>query len=123
MAYESRIYIVKKTTQQDLEGDKMWADIIAMFKMGKYPTLADFMRNKPNTNFFIYADDGNTHIVEDEYGDPLTEASITDVINALEDDVENGKDYRLIFPLLATLKALEEHKDQWKNLAVLHFGY
>lgn len=123
MAYESRIYIVKKTTLADGNGNKVWAEIIAKFNMCRYPNLADFMRSKLATDCYIYADDGNTPIIEDCYGEPLTEASIADVVAVLEDDIANGDDYRRIFPLLATLKALDEHKDKWESIAVLHCGY
>lgn len=121
MGYESRIYIVNKTTIND--GGKVWAEVIAMFNMCVHPTLADLMRSKPVTDCYIYADDGNTHIIEDKYGDPITEASVADVIAVLEKDIANGEDYRRIYPLLATLKSLEEHSHQWKDLAVLHYGY
>ena len=123
MAYESRIYIVRKTNSYDAEIKKVWAEEIAKFNMCKYSALADFMKSKPATDCYIFADVGETPIIEDEYGKPLTEASVTDVIAVLENDIANGKDYRRIFPLFATLKALDEHKLQWQNLAVLHYGY
>ncbi len=123
MGYESRIYIVRKSTIKDDDLGKVWAEKIATFNMCVYPTLADLMRSKPATDCYICADNSGTDIVEDCYGDPLYEASVADVIAVLEKDVANGEDYRRIFPLLATLKALDEHKDQWDNLAVLHYGY
>ena len=123
MGYESRIYIVRKTSSKDDDLGKNWAEKIAVFNMSKYPRLADLMRRKPATDCYIYADDGDTHIIEDCYGEPLTEASCSDVISVLEKDVANGEDYRRIFPLLATLKAFEEHKKQWGEITVLHYGY
>lgn len=123
MGYESRIYIVRKTSIKDDELGKTWAEKIAVFNMCKYPRLADLMRSKPATDCYIYADDGDTPIIEDEYGDPLYEASVSDVVSVLEKDVEDGEDYRRTFPLLATLKAVEEHKEQWGEITVLHYGY
>lgn len=123
MGYESRIYIVSKTSVYDEEDAKWWGEQIAVFDMGKYPSLANLMRSKPTTDYYIYADDNNTHIIEDRYGEQLTEASVSDVISVLEKDVANGKNYRRIFPLLATLKSFEEHKEQWGEIAVLHYGY
>ena len=119
MGYESRIYIVSKTSITD-DNNKRWAEVIAMFNMSKMPSIAGFTRF---TDCYIYGSDGNTKLLEDEYGAPLTEASVTDVIAVLEKDIANGEDYRRIFPLLATLKALEENSHQWKDLAVLHYGY
>ena len=120
MGYESRIYIVHKTSITDDNINKRWAEVIAMFNMCKMPSIAGFMRV---TDCYIYGSDGNTKLLEDTYGDPLTEASVVDVIAVLEKDIANGEDYRRIFPLLATLKALEEHNHQWQDLAVLHYGY
>lgn len=123
MGYESRIYIVGKGRTYDTELGKRWAEKIAEFNMCKYPRLADLMRSKPTTDCYIYADDGDTQIIEDCYGYPLTEASCSDVISVLEKDIENGVDYRRIFPLLAMLKAFEEHKEQWGEITVLHYGH
>lgn len=123
MAYESRIYIVSKGRTYDKELNKRWAEKIAMFNMCKYPSLANLMRSKPATDCYIYADDGDTQIIEDRYGEPLTEASCSDVIAVLEKDVANGKDYRRIFLLLAMLKSFEKHKEQWGEITVLHYGY
>jgi hypothetical protein len=61
--------------------------------------------------------------LEDRYGDPLREASIEDVIDILETSLNAGSEYRRIYPVLAALKALECHKYQWRELAVLHYGY
>lgn len=121
MGYESRIYIVRKGRIYDETYGKRWAEKIAMFDMCKYPRLADLMRSKPATDCYIY--EGDTIIIEDCYGEPLYEASCSDVIALLEKDVENGEDYRRIFPLLAMLKTFEEHKEQWGEIAVLHFGH
>ncbi len=121
MGYESKIYIVEKSSIID-EGKK-FAQVVAMFDLEKISFLSDKLRNKPATDCYIYADDGNTRIVEDCYGKPLTETTIDDVISILDNAVSSGDNYRRIFPLLATLKALEQHSEQWRNLAVLHFGY
>lgn len=123
MGYESRIYIVDKTDIKGLTTKKKYAQLIARFDMGVLTPLAYKFQNMPKTDCYVYADDGNTQIIEDKYGEELTEASIAEVIAVLEKEVENGENYRRIFPLLATLKTLNEHKDQWKDLAVLHYGY
>lgn len=121
MGYESTIYIVSKT-DTFYEG-KRFAQVVAMFDICKYPALANMMRNKKETDCFIYADDGNTKITKDRYGKALTEATPQDVIAVLEKAVASGEEYRRIFPLLSMLKSFEEHKEQWKDVAVLHFGH
>ena len=124
MCYKSKIYIVEKTNCSYTEENGMkYARVLAMFDVSKFYELSDWFRNKPATKHYIYADDGDTQIIEDRYGDTLKEASVEEVIDRLERIVENGEDYRRIFPLLAALKAFELHSNQWGNIAVLHYGY
>ena len=124
MGYESRIYIVEKTNCSWNENDgKKFARVLAMFDISKFYNFSDWFRNKPATKHYIYADDGDTQIIEDRYGDALKEASVKEVINRLERIVESGEDYRRIFPLLATLKAFETQSNHWGDIAVLHYGY
>ena len=124
MGYESKIYIVEKTNcSYSKENGMKYARVLAMFDVSKFYELSDWFRNKPDTKHYIYADDGDTQIIEDRYGDTLKEASVKEVIDRLERIVENGIDYRRIFPLLAALKAFETQSNQWGNIAVLHYGY
>ena len=123
MGYESRIYIVEKHELYDEEIKKRFATEIAKFDLGKCYFLSDCLRACPITDCYIYADDGNTRIATDKYEEELTEATLQAVISILEKAISNGENYRKIFPLLATLNSLEEHKHQWGELAILHFGY
>ena len=124
MGYESKIYIIEKTNCVEENGMK-YARVLAMFDVSKFYELADWFSNKPATKHYIYADDGDTQIVEDRYGDTLKEASVKEVIDRLERiiEVENGVDYGRIFPLLAALKTFEEQSKHWGDIAVLHYGY
>lgn len=126
MGYESKIYIVSKTTTTGFNATErmFYAEKIAEFKMGKFHNLANRLRDKPITDCFIYADDGDTQIIEDRYGKPLTETTPQFVIDLLEELIADGETYRRVYPLLACLKAFEEHKQQWgEEIAVLHYGY
>ena len=124
MGYETKVYIVEKTNLFCSEENGMkYARVLAMFDVSKFYELSDWFRNKPDTKHYFYADDGDTQIIEDRYGDTLKEASVKEVIDKLERIVENGEDYRRIFPLLAALKAFEEQSNHWGNIAVLHYGY
>lgn len=124
MGYESKIYIVEKSNHSWSENNGMkYAEVLAMFDMSKFYELSDWFRNKPATKHYIYADNDDTQIIEDAYGDTLKEASVKEVINRLERIVESGENYRRIFPLLATLKVFETQDNRWGDIAVLHYGY
>ena len=117
MGYESRIYVVEK--RERLGKDiKKYAQKIAVFDICKFDFGNIFQKE---TDCYIYADDGNTKILEDCYGDPLKEASIEDVINCLETYNSTQEHYRRVAPLLGLLKGFDS--SEWDNLAVLHYGY
>lgn len=122
MGYESKIYIGEKSSIKDDDG-MTYVQIVAMFNMCKMGSLIDVFEKK--TDCYFYADDGNTKVLKDEYGDALTEAEIEDFIYVLEEAVDSGEDYRRIFPLLSTLQTInEQQKDgRWKNIVLLHYGY
>ena len=122
MGYESRLYVVDKTNGKisGRNGVRYWADVIATFNLCKVYGVSDKMREYPETDCFIYADDGNTEIVEDRYGDVMKEIPIEDAIKIIEEaSMHDG--YRRYAPCLALLKSFD--KIQWRNLVVLHYGY
>lgn len=122
MGYESKFYIAEKTT---VKGDNgmTYVSIIAMFDMCKIGSLRNVFESK--TDCYFYADDGNTKVLEDRYGDALTEATVEDVIYALEEEIDSGENYRRIFPLLSALQTIYEQQKNgvWEELVVLHYGY
>ena len=122
MGYESKIYIGEKSSIKDNDG-MTYVQVIAMFDMCKMGNLINIFDRK--TDCYFYADDGNTKVLEDRYGDALTEAEIEDFIYVLEEAVDSGENYRRIFPLLSTLQTIyEQQKDgRWKNIVLLHYGY
>lgn len=120
MGYESRLYIANKRRVPDDTG-MQWAETITRYDLSKYPVIANFFAKQPQATCFVYADDGNTKVLEDRYGKPLTEAKPQEVIELLEQAVNDGDKYRRIPPLLAMLKALDP--TCWQELVVLHYGY
>lgn len=122
MGYESKLYIAEKTT---VKGDNgmTYVSVIAMFDMCKIGNLSNVFEQK--TDCYFYADDGNTKVLEDMYGDALREATVEDVIYVLEEAVDSGEDYRRIFPLLSALQTIYEQQKNgvWKEIVVLHYGY
>ena len=120
MGYESKFYVVEKSTIEN--GGKIWGEVIAMFDMSKLgcETLREIKEFAP-TNTYIYADDGNTRITEDMYGDELIEIPIPDMITILKGMTEREPGYRRIKPFKKMLKGF--NKEKWKDVVVLHYGY
>lgn len=119
MGYESRIYVVNKSKYPIVIDGRKYAETIASFDACVYPNLSSAFEKK--TDCYIIADDGNTIVSKDKYGDELTEAPLSDVIRFLEDEVQRGETYRRIKPLLGLLKGFD--MEQWDNLVCLHYGY
>jgi hypothetical protein len=121
MGYESRIYVVEKFSHTCFdESGKRSAREIAVIDMCRCYNLADKLRNCPKTDCYIYADDGETIILEDRYGEELTECSIPKAIEFLEKAMvaDNYWRYNILHAMLTEF-AKYDHPD----LAVLHYGY
>lgn len=125
MGYDSKLFIAEKSSWHT-PGEKDYASFIASYDLAVFPSIASFMRSRPKADCYIYMDDGNTRILEDRYGDELTQASIPEVIKVLE-ETKNGKEgnYRRIDPILSMLKTLQKQQEEgcWRELVVLHFGH
>lgn len=119
MGYESRIYVVNKSKYPIVIDGRQWGEVVAVYNACCFPGLSGVFSQK--SDCFIIADDGNTEITEDRYGDELTEAPLSDVIKFLEDEVQRGENYRRIKPLISLLKGFD--MEQWDNLVCLHYGY
>lgn len=123
MGYESKLYVVEK--YDSIRDEKRFANVIAMFDMCKFYPLSDVLRSQPETDCYFYADDGDTQVLEDLYGKPLTEASVDKVVEILEAEISNGNDYRRIGPVLGFLRVVSKQQKNgvWKNVTVLHYGH
>ena len=126
MGYESKLFIVntkKRCVGFPNKQGKEYAQIIATFDVCKFPMFQRLFTKE--TNYFIYADDGNTEITEDLYGKPLTEASVQEVIDCLNNFKVDDESYyqRRIIPLLDLLQACRDNESEWDGLAVLHYGH
>ncbi len=121
MGYENRLYIVNKTSIHD-DKNMVFGEIIAMFNLSKVNSVASRFHHYPDTNTYIYADDGDTRILEDEYGDKLREIPIDDAIKIIEEAAEEDHwNYKRWNPVLGLLKGF--NKKNWPDLVVLHYGY
>ena len=124
MSYCSKLFVVEKTNVFE-DCQKRYARVIAMFDMGQILELSDVLRKQKETDCLIYADDGDTEILEDCYGKPLTESTLAEVIDILQNDVKLTHEYRRVFPVLSAFGTyyFQEQKGLWHNLVVLHYGY
>lgn len=125
MGYESTLYIVRKGDRSVYgvgPDEKVYAQVYAKYEMCKFPEFRERNIFNKTTDCYIYADDGNTQIVEDMYGASLTEAPIEKVIDCLEEYERVNDYYCRVAPLLALLKAYVDN-GMSNNLVVLHFGH
>lgn len=124
MGYESKLYVVEKSSQfYPSDNGMRYCSVIAMFDLCKFYPLSTVISEYPTTDCYFYADDGNTQVLKDRYGDPLREIPIEDVIGIIESAIDDGSIYRRLYPTLAALEALAHQQNQWKELVVLHYGY
>ena len=121
MGYESRFYVVNKTTQKSLDRKKYWAEVIAMFDLCKVPRVYERICEYPKTDVYIYADDRNTEINEDAYGADMIEIPIADMVDIMDKVIHNEDYYRRYYPFLGLLKGF--NPNEWNDLVVLHYGY
>ncbi len=122
MGYESRLYVVDKGNLYDPNINMIYGEVIAVFDLSRVYPVSYKLRGYPETNVYIYSADGNTRIIEDKYGERLTEIPIDDAIKIIEKAAEEDHwNYRRWKPVLGLLKGFK--KEEWSNLVVLHYGY
>ena len=125
MGYESRLYVIHKFEGEgfvDYYSDgRCSAEVIATFELCKVPEFRYKIDKYPYTDCYIYADDRNTRILEDNYGEKLREIPLADAINILKECIEIDPWWRL----KACLNMLEglTHPGADTGLTVLHYGH
>lgn len=120
MGYESKLIVIDKTDIFDDCLNMKFGIRIATFDLCKVPSVAQDVRDYPDTNAYFYADDGDTQVTEDLYGEPLKEVPIPDMIQILEKAAVSDN-YRRYAPCIQMLKGFD--LSQWRNIVVLHFGH
>lgn len=118
MGYESKLYVVEKKGNL-FEEKKQYAEVIAVYNMSKFDAFGGIFQNEADCYF--YADDGDTEVTTDKYGDTIKEAPINEVIEYLEKYKSENEHYRRVEPLLNMLKGF--NITEWNNLSVMHYGY
>ena len=120
MGYESKLYVVEKSSRIVEEG-KRYGQIIAMIDMCKLgDSFIRVLNEYSATDCYIYADGNDEPTFEDKYGDPLVEIPLADMIDIL-DELSQETDYRRFAPAIALLGGF--NLDEWGDLVVLHYGY
>ena len=121
MGYESKLYVVEKSSISFVEGMR-GALVIAMFDLSKMgATFYEAVHKYPKTDCHFYADDGNTAVVKDMYEDPLIEVPIADMICILKECKKVNPSYRRIDPAIKLLESFD--LTEWRELVVLHYGH
>lgn len=116
MGYKSRIYVVQPTTSTyyNKEVTQTYCIELAKFNLGKVVYSSKFTDIfTKESDYFLYADDGNTILLEDKYDKPLRQCSIADFMNFNTDNIyiNSVKQY------------LEYFTKKYNNLVILHYGY
>ena len=119
MGYESKLYVIEKGSVKGLSG-KIYGMHVAAFEMGCVYEMVEKIKKYPHTDTFFFADDGNTEVTSDAYGEPLTEIPVKDMANIIRELSEHDV-YRRYKPVLAFLDAIDE--SEWNNIVVLHYGH
>ncbi|MFA5048679.1 MAG: hypothetical protein WC516_06665 [Patescibacteria group bacterium] len=120
MEYESKLYIVEKSSCYDSELEKVFAQIICMYNLSNtFPEFKHFINECLPTDCYIYIDSKRT--IKDEYDSPLVELPIKDLLEVLVQETKHeDKHYHSqLMPLIALLKVFKSRK----NIAILHYGY
>ena len=121
MGYESKIYIVEKSSIKLASETKIYAQVIAMFDLCKMGSSDGFYKLfDKETDCYFYADDGNTQVLKDRYGDSLIECDIVKLKEWLKERIKNNN-YRRLKPFYNLIKSF--NKKDWENLAIIHYGY
>lgn len=127
MGYESHIYIAHKIGEPREKDGRRYAQIIAEFELCKICNVSYKLREYPKTDCYFLSRFCDDDILQDCYGEELTECTPAELLELIEKDVENSRDdwrggmywrYKLILPVLRELVELNSD-----NIVCLHFGH
>lgn len=127
MSYEHRIVIAERH-YSDGEKRYVWAFELARFDLGWMQSGESFKRIFKNPiDFDIYVNNEDPNTVypdeywrEDMYGEHCKSATVDTVLHFLE---QAGDNNRRVKVLVACLKHLNESRDEYGDLHVVHYGY
>lgn len=130
MGYESKVYICNRIRNNTYIYNEVIA-AVDMCKMGYDSGWAELFSKKLDGDFLGFDHDNprnqdreNTELL-DAYDEPMMYADIDTVKEWVNNQIENGEDYRRLFVLKAVLDSFD--KTRWGSdrakLIVVHYGY
>lgn len=130
MGYESKVYICSRIRNNTYIYNEVIA-AVDMCKMGYDSGWAELFSKKLDGDFLGFDHDNprnqdweNTELL-DAYDEPMMYADIDTVKEWVNNQIENGEDYRRLFVLKAVLDSFD--KTRWGSdrakLIVVHYGY
>jgi hypothetical protein len=123
MGYEIKLVAGCRGTGQQND----WVEKVVEIELSKcgHNQFGDLNTKRPTDDgkTFYYADDGNTQVREDNYGEPLRIRTIDETITALKAELRGKEKYRRFVVALAMLEAIEKTFSATENLVVLLYGY
>jgi hypothetical protein len=123
MGYESKLYLIRKTDILAI-GNYKFAEILVEYEMGVFPPFQKLFNDGRRASTDYAPCRGDKYIVKDMYGDPLSEASVDEVLECLDQVVVlEGGNYERVLPLRAMLEEYNKIQNGWYQLAVLHYGH
>jgi len=133
MAYRHRFYVVKKTKSFGIDETEnlRYAYVLARFDLDRNDNLKHKLdtANLPVTDSFIYMDNGDNPLIEDDYGDKLKEISVMDLLYILNPygptndlDEYNIAIYQSFYYYLTRLNSHMKNSTALKDIVVLHCG-
>lgn len=122
MGYESRLFIMNRNECKRKSG-KIWVyaeklAVIDMSCMGHNNGWKELFTEEIDYKIFT---DGENEEDTDDYGEHLKSGKIENIIRWLEEQIDNGNNYRRLKPLLGFLK--EFNAERWDELQIVHYGY
>jgi hypothetical protein len=125
MGYESKLVVVDKSDLFTPDDDgKVWAEKIADVRLSVIDgDVLRRIKKYPVASCYYYEHGSEDKVVEDFYGEELTEVPLKDMISILK-DAEEMSSYRRYKIAIGLLESFSDYDwDTTNNIVVLHFGY
>lgn len=122
MGYESKLVIGRSIDwMMRNDPDGVCVLDIVQLNLSKCDIPWEKLRVSDQT-YYYYADDGDTHIVEDKYGDKLYAVSIPRLLELMREK-NSSSEYRRYELAIAVLEQFTRPVWGHERIVCLHFGY
>lgn len=131
MGYETKLVLGYPYRSIDEELGAILLCKVAEVNLSKVSTssatgrLLAHLRAVATQRYAYYADDGNTVITEDRYGDRLSAVPLLELLKAIDRDQEVQGAYRRFTLARGLLDAAAVHENDWRysGLVCIQYGY